>query len=118
MNMDVLKCKTVDGVLEETYVFALVYNLVRVVLQSGARRQHLPIARLSHIDAFRWLASANASSSTTWRKAYCQRPNAAPFAPGNARAITWPHPTGSRRALEQDEEQDKSCLILRELDKK
>lgn len=59
MNMDVLKCKTVDGVLKEIHVFALVYNLVRVVLQAAARRQHMSIVRLSHIDAFRWLASAN-----------------------------------------------------------
>ena len=59
MNMDVLKCKTVDGVLKEIHVFALVYNLVRVVLQAAARRQHMSIGRLSHIDAFRWLASAN-----------------------------------------------------------
>ena len=59
MNMDVLKCKTVDGVLKEIHVFALVYNLVRVVLQAASRRQHMSILRLSHIDAFRWLASAN-----------------------------------------------------------
>ena len=59
MNMDVLKCKTVDGVLKEIHVFALVYNLVRVVLQAASRRQHMSIVRLSHVDAFRWLASAN-----------------------------------------------------------
>jgi hypothetical protein len=59
MNMDVLKCKTVDGVLKEIHVFALVYNLVRVVLQAAARRQHMSIARLSHVDAFRWLGSAH-----------------------------------------------------------
>jgi hypothetical protein len=59
MNMDVLKCKTVDGVLKEIHVFALVYNLVRVVLQAASRRQHMPIARLSHVDAFRWLGSAH-----------------------------------------------------------
>jgi Transposase DDE domain len=58
MNMDVLKCKTVDGVLKEIHVFALVYNLVRVVLQAASRRQHMSIARLSHVDAFRWLGSA------------------------------------------------------------
>jgi len=57
--MDILKCKTVDGVLKEIHVFALVYNLVRVVLQAASRRQHRSIVRLSHIDAFRWLASAN-----------------------------------------------------------
>jgi Transposase DDE domain len=59
MNMDVLKCKTVEGVLKEIHVFALVYNLVRVVLQAASRRQHMSIARLSHVDAFRWLGSAH-----------------------------------------------------------
>ena len=57
--MDVLKCKTVEGVLKEIHVFALVYNLVRVVLQAAARRQRMSIARLSHVDAFRWLGSAD-----------------------------------------------------------
>jgi hypothetical protein len=58
MRMDVLKCKTVDGVMKELHVFALAYNLVRVVLQAGARRQGLAIGRLSFIDALRWLETA------------------------------------------------------------
>jgi hypothetical protein len=49
----------VQGVLKEIHVFALVYNLVRVVLQAASRHQQMPISRLSHIDAFRWLGSAN-----------------------------------------------------------
>jgi hypothetical protein len=56
--MEVLRCKTVDGVLKELHIFALVYNLARVVLSAAARRQGLPIARLSFIDAVRWLRSA------------------------------------------------------------
>ncbi len=32
MKMDVLKCKTVAGVLKELAVFALVYNMVRSVM--------------------------------------------------------------------------------------
>jgi len=58
LNMDKLRCKTVDGVLKELHVFVLVYNLARVVLCAAARRQGLPIARLSFIDAVRWLRSA------------------------------------------------------------
>jgi len=58
LHMDVLKCKTLDGVLKELHVFALVYNLARVVLAAAARRQGLPIVRLSFIDAVRWLRSA------------------------------------------------------------
>ena len=30
MNMDVLKCKNVDGVMKELMVYAIVYNLVRL----------------------------------------------------------------------------------------
>ena len=62
LHMDVLRCKTVDGVLKELYVFALVYNLARVVLGAAARRQGLPIGRLSFIDAVRWLRSAKAGA--------------------------------------------------------
>lgn len=32
LHMEVLRCKTLDGVLKELYVFALAYNLARVVL--------------------------------------------------------------------------------------
>ncbi len=60
LHMDVLHCKTVDGVRKELHVFALVYNLTRVVLGAAARRQGLPIGRLSFIDAVRWLRSAKA----------------------------------------------------------
>ena len=58
LHMEVLRCKTVEGVLKELYVFALVYNLARVVLGAAARRQDLPIGRLSFVDAVRWLRSA------------------------------------------------------------
>lgn len=63
LHMDVLRCKTVDGVLKELHVFALVYNLARVVLCAAARRQGLPIGRLSFIDAVRWLRSAKAAEA-------------------------------------------------------
>ena len=63
LHMDVLRCKSFDGVLKELYVFAFVYNLARVVLGAAARRQHLPIGRLSFIDAVRWLRSAKQGSA-------------------------------------------------------
>jgi hypothetical protein len=58
MRMDVLHCQTVDGVLKELCMFALVYNLVRLAMLAAAREQHLPHQRLSFVDALRWLASA------------------------------------------------------------
>lgn len=58
MKMDVLKCKTVDGVLRELQVFALIYNLVRQVMLEAARRQEVDVRRISFIDALRWLQTA------------------------------------------------------------
>jgi hypothetical protein len=58
MQMDVLHCQTVDGVLKELCLFALVYNLARLVMLAAAREQGLPHRRLSFADALRWLACA------------------------------------------------------------
>ena len=58
MKMDVLKCKTVEGVLKELTVYAIVYNLVRVVMVEAARRQGVDVERVSFVDAMRWLAQA------------------------------------------------------------
>jgi hypothetical protein len=57
MSLDVLKCKTVDGVLKELIVFALIDNVVRMVMIQAARRQQVDIDRISFIDAARWLAA-------------------------------------------------------------
>jgi Transposase DDE domain len=57
MGLDVLKCKTVDGVLKELIVFALIYNLVRLVMVQAARHQQVAMDRISFIDATRWLAA-------------------------------------------------------------
>jgi hypothetical protein len=58
MNMEILKCKTVDGVLRELHVFALIYNLIRLVMLQAAERQCVPTNRISFIDALRWLDAA------------------------------------------------------------
>ena len=59
MKLDVLKCKTVDGVLRELQVFALIYNMVRQVMLEAASRQQVDVRRISFIDAWRWLQSAS-----------------------------------------------------------
>jgi hypothetical protein len=51
MKMDVLHCETVNGVLKEMTVFALVYNLVRAVMCAAAERQQVPVDRISFADA-------------------------------------------------------------------
>jgi Transposase DDE domain len=58
MKMDVLKCLTVDGVLKELAVFAIVYNLVRVVMIEASHRQGVDVERISFVDALRWLEQA------------------------------------------------------------
>jgi DDE family transposase len=58
LRMDVLHCKTVEGVQKELTMYALVYNLVRLVMLEAANRQSVPVARISFIDAVRWLAEA------------------------------------------------------------
>jgi hypothetical protein len=58
MGLDVLHSKTVDGVLKELVIFAIVYNLTRLVMLAAAKRQGAPIRRVSFVDALRWLAQA------------------------------------------------------------
>jgi hypothetical protein len=58
MGMDVLRCRSVPGVLKETAMFALVYNLVRLVMIEAARHQQTTVRSISFIDALRWLAHA------------------------------------------------------------
>jgi hypothetical protein len=58
MRMDVLKCETVDGVLKELAVFLLIYNLVRLVMLEASKRQKVDVDRISFIDAWRWLQTA------------------------------------------------------------
>jgi hypothetical protein len=55
MKMDVLRCLTVDGVMKELTIYAIVYNLVRVVMMEAAARQGVDVERISFIDALRWL---------------------------------------------------------------
>ncbi len=55
MGMDVLRCKSTDGVLKELQAYALVYNLVRLVMLKAAQEQRQDLQRMSFIDALRWL---------------------------------------------------------------
>jgi len=58
LKMDVLHCKTVEGVQKELTMYALAYNLIRLVMLEAARRQEVPVERISFVDAARWLARA------------------------------------------------------------
>jgi hypothetical protein len=65
MGLEVLHCQTVAGVLKEMYMFAITYNLVRLVMLEASRRQQVPLARISFIDALRWLRDAKADTRLT-----------------------------------------------------
>jgi hypothetical protein len=57
MHMEVLHGQTVPGVLKELTVFALVDNLVRMVMCQSARLQHIGVERISFVEALRWLSA-------------------------------------------------------------
>jgi hypothetical protein len=59
MQMDVLHCKTMPGVLKELTVFASVYSLVRLVMCQSATLQQIGVERISFLDALRWLSAPN-----------------------------------------------------------
>jgi hypothetical protein len=57
MQMDVVHYTTVPGVLKELTVFAIVYNLVRMVMWHSAMLQHIGVERISFRDTLRWLGA-------------------------------------------------------------
>ena len=56
MGMNVLKCKTVDGVMKELAMYLLAYNLARLAMLRAAARQGVAADRVGFADAMRWLA--------------------------------------------------------------
>src|SRR5205807_2181573 len=65
MGLEILHCQSVAGVLKEMYMFAIAYNLVRLVMLEASRRQKVPLERISFIDALRWLRDANTDTRLT-----------------------------------------------------
>lgn len=57
MKMDVLRCRTVEGVRKELMMFTIAYNLVRLAMLESARCQGVEMGRISFVDALRWLVS-------------------------------------------------------------
>jgi hypothetical protein len=57
MQMEIVHCKTVPGVLKELPVVAIVYNLVRLVMCQSSTLQHSGVKCISVVDALRWLGA-------------------------------------------------------------
>jgi hypothetical protein len=53
----VLHCKTVLGVQKELLIFAILYNLVRLVILQSAIQQQVDVERISFLDTLRWLGA-------------------------------------------------------------
>jgi hypothetical protein len=62
MHMEVLHGNTGSGVLQELTAVALVDNLVRLVMGHSARLQPMGVARISFLDALRWLSAPSTGS--------------------------------------------------------
>lgn len=75
MNLDMLSCKTVEGVLKELTIYALVYNLARLVMLAAADAQQVPLAQISFVDALRWLEQACDHQPALLLRVNPQRPN-------------------------------------------
>jgi len=59
LRMDVLRGQTEDIVRKELAVYALVYNLIRLVIHRASRKQRITATRVSFVDAVRWLQTAS-----------------------------------------------------------
>jgi hypothetical protein len=101
MGLDVLKGKTVDGVLKELIVFAVMYHLVRVVMGQAARRQQVVIDRISCVDATRWLAAARDGESLPWLVLKPHRPYRYEPRVRKRRPKQYPLRQNTRQALRQ-----------------
>jgi hypothetical protein len=59
LKMRKVKSKTAQGVRKELVVYALVYNLIHVLMVRAALAQRTDPHRISFIDTLRWLLSAD-----------------------------------------------------------
>jgi len=75
MGMNVLRCHSVAGVLKEMTIYALVYNLVRLVMLKAAEEQHTTVSSISFVDALRWLTESCREVSPLRLVTHPHRPN-------------------------------------------
>ena len=102
MKMEVLHCHSVEGVLKELAMFALVYNLVRVVMLEAARRQKVPVERISFVDALRWLRTAKPGTALPKLVVNPHRPNRLEPRVVKRRPKQYPRMTKPRAKLRKD----------------
>jgi hypothetical protein len=74
LRMDVLRSKSLPGVLKEIQMLTLVYNLVRLVMLESAKRQGKEPDRISFVDSLRWLLQAKGGCRLDQLIVYRRRP--------------------------------------------
>jgi hypothetical protein len=75
MGMEILHCKTAEGVQKELWVFLLIYNLVRAVMVSAAKRQKVAVSRISFASALHWMRCATEGDTLARLAVVPDRPN-------------------------------------------
>jgi hypothetical protein len=101
LGLDVLHCETEAGVLKELTIYAIVYNLVRVVMLEASRRQGVPLNRISFVDALRWLSSSPPGTPLPELVVNPHRPGRAEPRCKKRRAKKYPYMIHPRRVLRQ-----------------
>lgn len=102
LKMRQLKSKTSDGVLKELTVYALVYNLVHLVMLQAAQAQRVAPHRISFIDTLRWLLSAEPGESLPKLLVIPHRPNRHEPRVVKDRHDTYPRMTRPRAMLRKE----------------
>lgn len=62
MGMEVLRCKSVEGVKKELWMFVIIYNLTRLIMIEASRQQKVKVDRVSFADALYWLRHRRANT--------------------------------------------------------
>lgn len=75
MGMEILHCKTAEGVQKEMWVFLLIYNLVRTVMLAAAKRQKVAVSRISFASALHWMRCAREGDGLARLALVPDRPN-------------------------------------------
>ncbi len=59
LGLDILRSRSVDGIMKELHAFVIIYNLVRKLMCAAARQQNVTPDRISFVDTLRWLRSTH-----------------------------------------------------------
>jgi hypothetical protein len=102
LRMRKLKSKTSQGVLKELAIYALVYNLVHMVMLRSARAQRVEPHRISFIDALRWLLYAAPAESLLTLRINPHRPDRHEPRVVKDREDTYPKMTRPRAKLRKE----------------